>query len=233
MNARIIAFDADDTLWPNEMHYRKAAEKFNKLLEGYRQSDRAGKALSETEIRNIDWYGYGIKSYTLSMIEAAITLTDGQISGVEIQRILDLGQDMLGADVHPFEGAAEILSSLNGTHELMLITKGDLLEQGKKVARSGLAGFFRFVEILAEKTPASYQALLDRYGIPPEQFLMVGNSLRSDILPVLAIGGQAVYIPAATTWTHEHVDEGDLERGAFHELEHLGQLPDLIARLNR
>ena len=165
------------------------------------------------------------------MIESAIALSAGKITGAEIQKILDLGHEMLVAEVQPYENVSEILSGLASRSDLMLITKGDLLEQGNKVDRSGLAGYFRYIEILPEKTVASYGKLLDRYGIAPGDFLMVGNSLKSDILPVLEIGGNAIYIPSHNTWAHEEVDPNEIETKTYHELAHLGQLPGLIARL--
>ncbi len=167
------------------------------------------------------------------MIEAAIELTDGQITGSEIQEILDLGRQMLVAEVPLFEHTEETLVKLSTAHDLMLITKGDLFEQGKKVERSGLGKYFRYVEIVGEKTAATYRAILERHKLDPEQFLMVGNSMKSDILPVLEIGGRAVFIPYEHTWVHERVLDGGIERGGHFELEHLGQLPELVEKLSR
>jgi len=226
----MIAFDADDTLWHNETYYQQAAEKFKQLLKGYQDAGRVDEQLAETEIRNVHWYGYGIKSYTLSMIEAAIALTDGKVTGNEIGSILDIGREMLSADVPLFDHTADTLASLAEDHDLMLITKGDLLEQDNKVQRSGLARFFKYIEIVQDKTPASYQLLLDRYNILASRFVMVGNSLKSDILPVLEIGGRAVYIPYQHTWAHERVD--DAHQHVYDEIEHLGQLPAFIAGLD-
>ena len=214
----MIAFDADDTLWHNEPYYLQAGERFAQLLSGYRTREQAEQALAETEIRNVRLYGYGIKSYTLSMIEAAIAVTGGEITGSEIQGVLEIGQEMLAADVLLFEGVSEVLAELAGAHELMLITKGDLLEQGNKLDRSGLAGYFHHVEIIQEKSAASYQRLLERYAIPPAEFLMVGNSLKSDILPVLEIGGRAVYIPYQHTWAQEQAEETELQGHAYERL---------------
>lgn len=228
-----IAFDADDTLWDNETHYLQAGVRLKHLLSGYQDPERVEQDLGETDVRNVHRYGYGIKSYTLSMVEVAIRVTDGQIAGRDIQKILELGQGMLSGDVLLFEHAEETLAHLAGGHNLMLVTKGDLVEQGNKLDRSGLAGYFCHVEIVREKTAAIYRLLLDRHGISPEQFIMVGNSLKSDILPVVEIGGRAVYIPYQHTWAYERT-AGDRKPGqAYYELEHLGQLPGLVDALDR
>jgi putative hydrolase of the HAD superfamily len=230
---RVIGFDADDTLWHNESRYRQAGGRFRQLVAGYQGSEQVEHKLGEIEIRNLRWYGYGIKSYTLSMIEAAIELSAGQVTGEEIQRILELGREMLSAQVLLFEHAEKTLAALASGHDLMLITKGDLLEQGNKLERSGLAGYFSQVEIVQEKTAAGYQRLLGQHGIQPDQFMMVGNSLRSDILPVLQIGGRAVYIPYELTWAYESAVEYERQQPGYYELEHLGQLPGLIAELTK
>jgi len=225
----VIGFDADDTLWHNEIYYRQAAERFRALLGAYQAPEQIEKTLSEFEVRNISLYGYGFKSFTLSMIEAAIAITARQAPAELIDSILQIGRGMLNGEVLLFEHARDTLRRLADDHVLMLITKGDLLEQGNKVRRSGLAGFFRYIEIVEDKTPESYRALLDKYAIPARRFLMVGNSLKSDILPVLEIGGRAIFVPYEHTWAHEHADG----RGrSHHEIEHLGQLPSLIASLD-
>jgi len=222
----VIGFDADDTLWHNEIYYRQAGEKFKRLLSTHQDPAEVERLLAETEVRNIDWYGYGFKSYTLSMIETALAATAGRISGSEIDSILQIGRDMLSADVLLFEHARAALVQLADDHELMLITKGDLLEQDSKLRRSGLAPLFRHTEIVREKSAQTYQVLLDRYGVPTNRFVMVGNSLKSDVLPVVEIGATAVYIPYEHTWAHEYAEA---QGRTYHELEHLGQLPALVA----
>ncbi|HEY5982182.1 MAG TPA: HAD family hydrolase [Anaerolineales bacterium] len=224
-----IAFDADDTLWHNETHYQRAGGAFKQLLQDFAGPDAIEKALGEIEVRNIGWYGYGIKSYTLSMIEAAVAITGGKVSGAVIDSILQLGRDMLAADVMLFEHAASALTALARDHDLMLITKGDLLEQSEKLKRSGLTPLFKYVEIIQDKTAESYRSLLQRHGIPIDKFIMVGNSLKSDILPVIEIDGRAVFVPYEHTWSHEHVDAPN--HGYF-EIGHLGLLPELVNRLN-
>lgn len=229
---QIIAFDADDTLWENEAQYHNAKENFKQLLSKYQHSELIGQLLDEIEIRNIDVYGYGIKSFTLSMIETAIDLTDGTVKGLELQRIIEISKEMLQAEVEVFEDAEETLRILSENYDLMLITKGDQFEQERKIERSGLSGYFRYIEIVGEKSKKNYQAILDKYKIDPLRFLMVGNSLRSDIVPVIAIGGRAVYIHKDQTWFHEMVPIEEIDSARYDELEHLGQLPEYVDRVS-
>ena len=182
-------------------------------------------------MRNLGYYGYGIKGFALSLIEAAIQLSEGRVQAAEIQQVLGLAKDMLGAKVHLLEHAGEAVARLAAMYPLMLITKGDLFDQETKLARSGLRPFFRHVEIVSDKTPERYADLLARYELDAARFLMVGNSLRSDILPVMALGGRAVYIPYHITWAHEQAPLPETDQRGYYELEHLGQLPALIERL--
>jgi putative hydrolase of the HAD superfamily len=228
----VIAFDADDTLWHNETLYSMTQDRFKQLLSRYRDRDGIDHELHETEMRNLQYYGYGIKAFTLSMIETAIELTDAQIQGREIREIIGFAREMLKAPVQLLEGVQEIIHALSASHQLMIITKGDLFDQESKIARSGLADYFSQVEIVSHKTEAAYQALLARHQVRPERLLMVGNSLKSDILPVLAVGGQAVYIPYHLTWDHEVVTAPDENRPGYFELEHIGQLPALLEELS-
>ena len=227
----MIAFDADDTLWHNETYYHEAKKQFAQLLSNYQDNEHTRRRLDEIEVRNIDIYGYGIKMFTLSMIEAAIDLSDGKIKGPQIREIIDISKEMLTNDVELFEHAEETLAKLSPRFDLMLITKGDHFEQERKIARSGLSGYFRYIEIVTEKSQKSYRALLAKYDIHPNRFLMVGNSLRSDIQPVIAIGGRAVYIPNEHTWFHENLPKEEIDHTAYDELEHIVQLPDHIDRL--
>ncbi len=229
----VIAFDADDTLWQNEEIYARAKEKFTRLLSPYRDLNEIAERLNLIEIENLSLYGYGIKSFALSMIEAVVEVGAGQISGQEMQQAIAIVKEMFAAEVVLFPHARETLEKLSQKYVLMLITKGDQFEQSRKIHRSGLEHYFRYIEITGEKTPESYRALLEKYAIDPQQFLMVGNSLKSDILPVLAIGGQAVFIPYENTWVHESADENDLLAVSFGELQHMGQLPDYIAALEK
>lgn len=229
---KVIAFDADDTLWHNETFYLETKEKLKRLLTSHVDPALVGDTLDELEVRNVNFYGYGIKSFALSMIETATRLRGDRIQGADIEQIIGYVKSMLKAELTLFEGAEGALAELSPRYDLMVITKGDQFEQEQKIARSGLAGYFRFIEIVSDKTRSDYQRLLDKYDIAPEEFLMVGNSLRSDVKPVLEIGGQAIYIPYALTWSHEHVPDKDLKGYQYHELEHIGQVPELMQRLN-
>src|SRR5215813_11359405 len=218
----VIAFDADDTLW-----------QVLDILAHYHDQEEMERRMSETEIRNLEHYGYGIKGFTLSMIETAIELTEGRISGVEIGRIIELTREMFKAPVELLDGVEETLTTLAASHELMLITKGDLFEQQAKIARSGLSGHFGKIEIVPVKIRETYQSIVARHEISPHRFLMVGNSIRSDVLPVIEMGGRAVHIPYETTWEHEIVPEEELAGREFIRLAHIRELPALIYATTR
>ena len=226
----LIAFDGDDTLWQNEPLYHNAQEHFRSLLAGYAVDDLADARLYETEMRNLRLFGYGAKAFTLSMIETAIELTDGRIAGADIQRIIDAVKEMLQRDIQLLDHVQETIPRLAGQAPLMILTKGDLLDQESKIARSGLADYFDHVEIVSNKDESTYAAILRRYGVAPGRFLMIGNSLPSDVLPVAALGGQAVHIPHEITWAHETVT--GRPSAAYVELEHVGQIPGWLAGLN-
>lgn len=229
---KVIAFDADDTLWHNETNYRGTEKRVTQMLSAYRPPETVAEVIYATEMRNLALFGYGAKSFALSLIEAAIEVSAGTVTAAEIQAIIDLARAMLERPVEVFEGVTETLQALDGRYELMLITKGDLLDQESKVTRSGLRGAFATIEVVSDKTPESYRRLLAHHGIAPESFLMVGNSLRSDILPVTAIGGQAVYIPHALTWAHENNVDGHEGPHDYHELQSIRELPALLARID-
>jgi putative hydrolase of the HAD superfamily len=228
----LIALDADDTLWHNETIFSMTQDKFMQLLAGSHSPEQLQHKLYETELRNLNIFGYGVKGFTLSMIETAIEVTDGQVSGKVIQQIIDFAKAMVHAPVELLDHVADVVPALASTYPLMLLTKGDLFDQESKLARSGLAEHFRYVEIVSDKNVTSYRALLNRYQVAPERFLMVGNSLRSDILPVTSLGARAVYIPYQLTWAHETVGDHDPQQHSYVELEHIGQLPELLARLH-
>lgn len=229
-----IAFDADDTLWHNESLFAVSQQSFRDLLIPFLPPDSTAeidRRLFEIEMRNLQRYGYGIKGFTLSMIETAIDLTEGRITGKELRPLIDIAHGMLAAPVELLEGAAEtvdILASRGFT--LMVITKGDLFDQESKLARSGLGDRFQIVEVVAEKDERTYRNLLTRHNIAPERFLMIGNSVRSDILPVVALGGQAAHVPYHITWEHETVSSegpGDTPKEHY-ELTRLNELPALL-----
>ncbi|MCS6938708.1 MAG: HAD family hydrolase [Roseiflexus sp.] len=226
-----IAFDADDTLWHNENLYSITQERFKRLLAPFQDVATIDQRLYATEMRNLAFFGYGIKGFTLSMIETAIEVTDGRIGAREIRQIIDFARDMLRAPVELLPGVRETIASLSNSYRLMIITKGDLFDQESKIARSGIADYFQHIEIVSEKTPDTYAAVMKRHGIEPHRFLMVGNSLKSDILPVVEVGGNAVYIPYHLTWEHERViDEGAIA-GRYATLSHISELPSWLARL--
>ena len=218
-----IGFDADDTLWHNERLFSMTQEKFRGILKEH-AADLVDRQLLDTEKKNLQVFGYGIKGFVLSMIETSIQLTKGEISGNEIEQIMDFGREMLTAPIQLLEHVEDTLQQLQNKYILMLITKGDLIDQETKFARSGLSDYFNSIEIISEKNVPAYQKIMDKHQIQPERFLMVGNSLRSDILPVLEMGGTAVYIPYEIDWAHEH-DSKPGSSSSFHEMKHLGQLP--------
>ncbi|GAP13078.1 predicted hydrolase [Longilinea arvoryzae] len=226
----MIAFDADDTLWENEVIYLRTRQVLERVMEPYRPAAWVAERLYQTEMRNLKIYGYGIKSYGLSLVETAIQVSDGRVTGREIQSILDAVKSMLTADIQLLPHVAEIIPRLALRCPLMLITKGELLDQEAKVNRSGLGKYFQHVEIVSDKTESQYAGLLAQHAIPAGRFLMVGNSLRSDVLPVLALGGSAVYIPHPLNWAHENGEKPDGTPG-FYELEHIGLLPELVQKL--
>ncbi|HEY3312281.1 MAG TPA: HAD family hydrolase [Anaerolineales bacterium] len=229
----LIGFDADDTLWQNERYYVAAQASFAQLLSRYHPEAWVRERLLQTETRNLQHFGYGIKAFALSMIETAVELTEGRISGQDVRTLIELGRGMLNAEVELLEHVADTLPALAAGHRLALITKGDLLDQEKKVQRSGLAACFKEVEIVSQKTPEVYARLLTRLGIQPQRFLMVGNSLRSDILPVLELGGSAVYIAHALTWEHEAAAAPAPGSPGYYSLDDFGQLPALLAELEK
>ncbi len=227
MNITTIAFDADDTLWANEDLFVATQQQYMQLLAPYRHNWDAAE-LHAAERRNLNYFGYGIKGFTLSMIETAIEVSDGAIPGRDIAAIIDMAKAMVHAPLTLLPGVAELIPQFAQKYHLMLITKGDLFDQEAKIARSGLAEYFRHIDIVSEKTPHAYQRILQRSDINPQSFLMVGNSLRSDILPVIAIGAHAVHIPYHLTWAHEHVDIPPHER-SWHECESVYALHDWLA----
>ncbi len=224
----LIAFDADDTLWNNEDLYTHAQYQLKSMLDSFAPPDQTGSLLYVLESRNIPLYGYGIKGFTLSMIETAVQISNGVIPSTEILKIIQVAREMMTAPVQMLPHAADVIRQLSEHCPLMIITKGDIFDQERKIERSGLQSHFKHIEIVSQKTPESYAALLEHYQIAPCRFLMVGNTLRSDILPVVDIGGWGVYIPQANNWSHEHASPTEKQKQSFVELEHLGQLPLLL-----
>ena len=209
-NIKTIGFDADDTLWVNETYFREAEEKFTELLEDYETKNKIDQELFKMEMANLDIYGYGIKGFMLSMIESALDLSNNRVSQETIGNILDLGKKMISHPVELLDGVEEVLSKLMGKYRLIVLTKGDLLDQERKLEKSGLSQYFHHVEVLSDKKEINYRNLLEHLNIDVSEFLMIGNSLKSDVLPILNIGAKAVHVPFHTTWAHEMVAEDEM-----------------------
>ncbi|MGQ0735830.1 MAG: HAD family hydrolase [Acidobacteriota bacterium] len=230
----LIAFDGDDTLWHNERSYRVGRERFRQLLAAsgvLLSEDEIEAAVNRTEVANLQHFGYGVSSFAISLMETAISLTKGQVAGRELHAVIELAKSMMGEEIEVFDGVADTLAAVSATQPLMLITKGDLLHQTSKLDRSGLARYFPHVEVVSHKTSDVYTRILNRHGVDPARFLMVGNSLRSDILPVVEAGGWAVHVPAALDWSHEHADPPDSARARFFKLQSLTGLSALLESL--
>jgi len=219
--SKVIGLDADDTLWVNEPYYRETEKEFFKLLNPYVSEKTAFEALFNIEMQNLNQYGYGIKSFTLSMIETAIRVSEGKISQGIISQIINLGKKMIAKPVVLLEGVNEVLSELCDAYKLIIVTKGDLLDQERKLQKSGLSKYFHHIEIMSEKKEENYNALLKHLDINAKEFLMIGNSLKSDILPVLNIGGRAIHIPFHTTWIYEDVKKEHAGNKKYLELKSL------------
>lgn len=204
---QVIGFDADDTLWVNETYFLETEQKLRLLLAPYADPEAVPAELYRTETRNMPLYGYGVKAYILSVIETAVRITRGKVPAHVIDQIITLGKEQLAKPVELLDGVEETLNALVGRYRLIVVTKGDLLDQQQKLRRSGIEHLFHHVEIMSDKTDREYRSLLNHLDIRPEEFLMIGNSLRSDILPPLHLGCYAIHVPYETTWAHEQVDQ--------------------------
>ena len=225
-----IGFDADDTLWHNENIFERVHERYYELLARHHDAATVKDALFATEMRNLELYGYGIKGFMLSSIETAIELTDGRFSPAEVRELIALGREMLNHPVELLDGARDVLGALAADFRLVLITKGDLRDQERKLSKSGVAGFFNAVEIVSEKDKAAYARVFERNAIEPGAFLMVGNSMKSDILPVLELGGAGVHVPYRITWDHEHAEAPAAGDGRLFHAASLRELPEIVRR---
>lgn len=219
----VIAFDADDTLWHNESYFQETERKFCVLLENYLPQHTVARELLHTEIKNISLYGYGIKAFMLSMVETAIRITDKTISNEAIEKIIEYGQELLNKPVDLMDGVEEVLQKLKGNYRLVMATKGDLLDQERKLKKSGLESYFHHIEIMSEKKEDDFRKLIRHLDIPPDSFAMIGNSLKSDIVPVLNLGGYGFHIPYHVTWAHERV-ESKIENEKFKVLNSIHEL---------
>ena len=231
MSVEVVGLDGDDTLWHNESFFSITHGHFAELLADHADPAALGRQLDDVQRRNLALYGYGAKAFTLSMIETAIEVTGGTLPVADVQVILDLGRDLLRHPVELLDGVAEALDAL-GDRRLVLITKGDLFHQDAKVAGSGLGDRFERVEIVSEKDERTYRRLIAELGVAPERFVMVGNSLRSDVVPVVAIGARAVHVPFEIEWDHEAVPEHELPASGWWRVDSLKELPDLLGRID-
>ncbi len=225
-----VGFDADDTLWQNEAFYRLTQVRFADLLADAADPDHLAERLLAAERRNLGHYGFGVKGFVLSMIETAIDVTQGRVEARVIAEILSAGREMLAYPIELLPHAAEAVTALAGDYRVLLITKGDLLDQERKLAQSGLGELFHAVEIVSDKTPAVYAAIFARHGQGASRAMMVGNSLKSDVIPAIAAGGWGVHVPHALTWAVEHADP-PLTAPRFRSLSDLGGLPALVQGL--
>ncbi|WP_428330939.1 HAD family hydrolase [Mucilaginibacter sp.] len=227
MDLKVIAFDADDTLWVNEPYFRQTEEQFYTLLSGFSSQHELERDLLKIEIDNLALYGYGIKGFILSMIETALHVTDNKISVEAVDQIMQLGKQMLNQPIELLDGVEDVLKALKGKYRLVVATKGDLLDQERKLKKSGLGHYFHHIEIMSEKDDANYQKLIRHLDIQPKELMMVGNSLKSDILPVLKIGGYGVHVPYHITWAHEQI-EHTIEDEKFKSVERIIEILEFL-----
>ena len=227
MTPKIIAFDADDTLWHNEPYFDEAQERFCILFQDYASKQEILGLILNHQIENLSLYGFGIKAFTLSMIETALELTNHTISGSGIEKIITIGKDLLQKPVELLPNINEVLEQLKGKYKLVVATKGDLKDQHRKLHDSGIGAFFHHIEVMSDKTELDYQKMLSRLDCHPEDFLMIGNSLKSDVLPVLNLGGHAIHIPYHTTWEYEKIDF-EIEHKNFNTITNLSELFDIL-----
>ena len=234
MSAKIstIAFDADDTLWENEQFFRITQERFCELLADYTHADHLAERLLAAERRNLGGYGFGIKGFVLSMIETAIEVTDERVPAKVIKELIEAGQDMLSHPIHLLEGVEETVRALAADHEIIMVTKGDLLDQERKLAQSGLGDLFDAVEIVSAKTAPVYADIFHRHGVAPERAVMVGNSMKSDVLPPIEVGAWGIYIPHSITWAIEHAEAPE-GHPRYKHLEALADLPAFVGAISR
>jgi putative hydrolase of the HAD superfamily len=226
---KVIGFDADDTLWVNETFFRNAELEFARLLSPYETANKIDQELFKKEMDNLEMYGYGVKAFVLSMVESAIEISNGSISNDTLSKILDIGKSMINQPVELLDGVEEVLKALSKKYRLILATKGDLLDQERKLEKSGLTDYFHHIEVLSDKKEANYSKLLNHLDINPSEFLMIGNSLKSDILPLVNIKAHAIHVPFHTTWAHEQVTEEETNGKAY---KTVSSLRDILKFLN-
>lgn len=230
LSVTTIGFDADDTLWENEQFFRSSEKHFANLLAPYTDIADLPKKLLEVEKRNLESYGFGIKGFTLSLVETAVEVTEGRVPAKVIAEILDAGREMLRHPVETLPYVADTLEQLTGRYKLVLVTKGDLFDQERKLAQSGLGDFFDAIEIVSNKDTGTYERVFSRHGNGAERALMIGNSLKSDVVPAIEAGAWGIFVPHELTWVLEHV-EAPIENPRFRQIKHLGQLTSLLEEI--
>jgi putative hydrolase of the HAD superfamily len=228
MAIKIIGFDADDTLWVNEPHYQNTEKYFLDLLKGYATREEISSALFKTEIENLELYGYGAKGFILSMTETAIRISNRKVTAEEISKIIEMGKSLMDMPIEILEGVEQVLSQLKNRYKLIVVTKGDLLDQERKLRKSGLAHYFDHIEIVSDKKEKDYKTLISHLGIETKEFMMIGNSMKSDIFPVLDIGGYAIHVPYHTTWAHENAEVSPGERIQFKSVSKLSDVLKIL-----
>ena len=227
---KVIGFDADDTLWVNETYFRDAEVQFAKLLNQFETENKIDQELFKMEMKNLPVYGYGVKGFVLSMVEMALELSNNTVSNQTISKILEIGKEMINQEVELLDGVEEVLKQLSQKYKLIVATKGDLLDQERKLEKSGLLEYFHHIEVLSDKKEANYSKLLNHLEIKPSEFLMIGNSLKSDILPLINIKASAVHVPFHTTWLHEQVDVNTEESKQYKTIKSLKDLPKILQK---
>lgn len=226
-NAKIIAFDADDTLWHNEPYFDEAQARFCKLFQDFASSQEILGLILNHQVKNLPIYGFGIKAFTLSMIETALKITDNNISGKGIEQIITIGKDLLQKPVELMPNVESVLQELHGKYKLVMATKGDLKDQHRKLHDSGIGHYFHHIEVLSDKTELDYEKMLGRLDIKAEDFLMIGNSLKSDVLPIINLGGYGIHVPYATTWEYEKIDF-EIEHENFVALNNIKEVLNIL-----
>lgn len=218
---QVIAFDADDTLWENENFFRDAEHEFCQVMAEFVPVHEAIEALYQIEMQNMELYGYGIKAFMLSLVETSLMISQGRVRPEQTEAIIEIGKSMLQKDVILLDSVVDLLEKLYGRYRLVVASKGDLLDQERKLKKSGLLKYFHHIEIMTNKREENYRELLKHLDVLPQRFLMIGNSLRSDVLPVIRLGGYAAHIPYYTTWEHEQMDTTEIKSDRFFELKQI------------
>lgn len=225
---KVIAFDADDTLWVNETYFRDAEHQFAKLLAKYETENKIDQEIFKTEVKNLKMYGYGVKGFILSMVECALELSNYQVNQKTIEAILNIGKKMLDEPIELLDGVEEVLQSLQGKYKLIVATKGDLLDQERKLEKSNLLSYFHHIEVMSDKKEKDYLKLIKHLDIHPSELLMIGNSLKSDVLPLIEIGASAIHVPFHTTWVHEEVSKEISSKSDYYTLINIKEVLTLF-----